>query len=99
MVVDANFEDFVYKLTGYLRPHSIQFLLILRATTGTDNIPAKALKIAAPHISIVLANSTGYLPSSFKVPKVTFTFKGDCKTELDNYRPISVLPPVHLKDL
>ena len=66
--------------------------------TGTDNIPAKALKIAAPHISIVLAKifnllySTGHFPSSFKVAKVTPIFKGGCKTERDNYRSISVLP-------
>ena len=68
--------------------------------TGTDsiNIPAKALKITAPHISIIpakivnLSYSTGHFPSSFKVAKVTPIFKGGCKTERDNYRPISVLP-------
>ena len=66
--------------------------------TGIDNIPAKALKIVAPHISMILAKifnlsySTGHFPSSFNVAKVTPIFKGGCKTKRDNYRPISVLP-------
>ncbi|KAL9972915.1 hypothetical protein ACROYT_G019309 [Oculina patagonica] len=50
--------------------------------TGTDNIPAKALKIATPHINTVLAKifnlsySTGHFSSSFKGAKVTPIFKG-----------------------
>ena len=49
--------------------------------TGTDNIPAKALKIAAPHISIVLPYHTALVTTP---PEVTPVFKGGCKTERDN---------------
>ena len=34
----------------------------------------------------------GYYPSIFKLAKVTALFKGGIESEVDNYRPISVLP-------
>ena len=35
---------------------------------------------------------TGTVPTDFKVAKVTPLFKSGATDELDNYRPISVLP-------
>lgn len=66
--------------------------------TGSDNIPAKALKIAAPAISQVVTHlfnasfQQGRYPASWKTAKVTPLFKGGEQTERDNFRPISVLP-------
>ncbi|CAB4043715.1 Hypothetical predicted protein, partial [Paramuricea clavata] len=68
--------------------------------TGADEIPAKALKIAAPYISQVLTKifntsyQNGHYPSLWKVARVIPLFKGGCRTERDNQRPISVLPCV-----
>ena len=65
--------------------------------TGVDNIPTKALKIAAPYISNVMTNifNTSYMkgqyPSAWKIAKVSPIYKGGSKNERDNRRPISVL--------
>ena len=37
---------------------------------------------------------TGIYPSDWKLAKVTPTFKAVSKTDLNNYRPISVIPAV-----
>ena len=66
--------------------------------TGSDGIPAKALRIAAPHISQVVTHlfnesfNQGVYPTSRKTAEVTPVFKGGKRSESDNYRPFSVLP-------
>ena len=68
--------------------------------TGLDNIPYKLLKIAAdvvaPSLTCIFNQSllTGLYPSDWKLAKVTPIFKNGSKTDLNNYRPISVIPAV-----
>ena len=68
--------------------------------TGLDNIPCKILKIAAdvvgPSLTFMFNQSllTGICPSDWRLAKVTPTFKNGSKTDLNNYRPISVIPAV-----
>ena len=68
--------------------------------TGLDNIPCKLLKIAAdvvaPSLTCMFYQSllTGIYPSDWKLAKVTPIFKNRSKSDLNNYRPISVIPAV-----
>ena len=69
-------------------------------SSGLDNFSVQLLKIAAPYI----CNSLSYIcnlslctskfPADWKKAKVTPIFKAGDKTEVGNYRPISVLPIV-----
>ena len=66
--------------------------------TGIDEIPAKLLKIAGVYISSSLAHicnvslKKGKVPDEWKAAKVTPIYKGGDKGDLNNFRPISVLP-------
>lgn len=65
---------------------------------GTDNIGAKVIKLASPHIIPPLTHifnlsiSTNTFPDQWKMAKVFPLFKGGLPTDPGNYRPISVLP-------
>lgn len=67
---------------------------------GFDEFNAKLLKIAAPFISDCLAYicnlslSESVFPDDWKKAKVTPIYKSGEKTDVGNYRPISVLPIV-----
>ena len=67
--------------------------------TGHDNIPNKILKIAAPVISLSLADlfnlsiTTNTFTDDWKVAKVFPLFKSGERNDPNNFRPISVLPP------
>ena len=66
--------------------------------TGSDNIGARLLKLAAPFISDSLMyicnqsilNST--FPDKWKEGKVRPLYKNGPKDDTNNYRPISILP-------
>ena len=66
--------------------------------TGLDGIPAKLLKDAAQEVAKPIANlinltfSTGEIPQEWKEAKVAPIFKSGEKDDVNNYRPISVLP-------
>ena len=66
--------------------------------TGLNGIPAKLLKGAAQEVAKPIANlinltfSTGEIPQEWKEAKVTPIFKSGEKDDVNNYRPISVLP-------
>ena len=68
---------------------------------GIDNISAKYLKMAAPAISqhltkiLNLSIKTGTFPDSLKKAKVTPIYKKGSKTDVNNFRPISVLPTLN----
>ena len=67
-------------------------------TFGIDTIPVKMLKVIRTTISPILAKlvnfslSSGEFPKSLKTARVTPIFKGGSKCDVNNYRPISVLP-------
>ena len=69
-----------------------------RKTTGLDNVPCKLFKIAAdvvaPSLTCIFNQSlqTGTYPSDWKLAKVSSIFKNGSKTDLNNFRPISVIP-------
>ena len=67
-------------------------------SSGLDKIPPGTVKdakhvIAQPLLHILnLSLSTSTVPASWKVARCVPVFKGGDAKELDNYRPISVLP-------
>ncbi len=73
-------------------------MISINKATGMDDIPAKLLKLAAPYIAKSLAHicnvslKNGTIPNEWKYAKVTPIHKGGDTNDLNNYRPISVLP-------
>ena len=67
---------------------------------GLDNIPAWILKqtsdIIVPHLTYIfnLCLKTGTFVDEWKKAKVTPIYKGGSHSDMNNYRPISVLPLV-----
>ena len=65
---------------------------------GCDRISAKLLKDAAPVIAPSLAIlfnrslTSGFFPSSWKIGRVTALYKQGDRTNVNNYRPITILP-------
>ena len=72
--------------------------LEVRKATGLDQMPARLMRDAAAEICNPLTNiinvslETGYVPREWKVARVVPLFKSGKTTDLDNYRPISILP-------
>ena len=68
--------------------------------TGCDNIGPRLLKIAAPHIAETITYicnqsiKTSHFPEKWKEAKVTPLHKGGPKEDINNYRPISILPVI-----
>ena len=71
-----------------------------KKATGLDMIPRKLLKMAAsivaPSLTAIFTKSiiTGVYPTEWKMARVTPVFKKGVKSNLNNYRPISVIPVV-----
>ena len=69
-------------------------------STGLFHMPNKALNIAKDLIATSLADifnaciETKVFPDDLKIGKVTPIFKSERKDDLNNYRPITVLPTV-----
>ena len=65
---------------------------------GINNYSAKILKhiktIISPILSVLFSKSilTSHFPNQFKIARVIPLHKGNSKQELNNYRPISLLP-------
>ena len=72
--------------------------LAVNKATGIDDISAKYLKLAAPVIANTptkifnLSIQNGTFPDILKKAKVTPVFKYGNKADVNNFRPISVLP-------
>lgn len=71
-----------------------------RKATGLDKIPCKLLKMAnsivGPSLTGIFERSitTGLYPNEWKLARVTPVFKKGIKSDVNNYRPISILPIV-----
>ena len=68
--------------------------------TGLDGLPARLLKTAAPHIYLPITYlinfslSTGKFPQEWKLARVTPIHKDVARDDVNNYRPISILPMI-----
>ena len=81
----------------FVRKFSIN--LNVNKSTGLDNIDPKILKLAANVLTlsltfIVKIILSGEFPSYWKEAKVKSLFKSGAKDNINNYRPISILPAV-----
>lgn len=71
-----------------------------KKAAGLDNIPCNLLKIAADAVSpslVCIFNqsiATGIFPSNWKMAKVSPIFKQGNKSDVNNYRPISIISVV-----
>ena len=71
-----------------------------RKPTTHNNIPTRVLvenkDIFSPFITVMYNNSThcSKFPNSLKLADVTPAHKKHERTKMDNYRPISILPPI-----
>ena len=64
---------------------------------GYDDIPTKLIKAAthslSPFVSGIFNSclESGHYPDGLKISRVTLLHKGSSKSEMKNYRPISIL--------
>ena len=71
-----------------------------KKSTGLDNLPSRMLKIAAGALARSLAFlfnqsiSSGIVPTKWKLARVTPIFKKGKRQDVNNYRPISIIPAV-----
>lgn len=92
---DTSFK--IPHVTSSFILNQLQNLKVSKAT-GIDELSARYLKLSAAVISAPLAKvlnlsiDTGSYPDDLKRAKVTPIFKKGEKTDINNYRPISVLP-------
>ena len=69
-------------------------------SNGKDNISAYFLKVAAKVIAALLAQLFNYsfllgiFPASLKIAKIEPIYKSGDKSDVSNYRPISILSPI-----
>ena len=91
---------FKFKQISPIQVHKIISKLKNGKATGIHQMPNKLLKVSKDLISSSLARifnqciQTNIFPDDFKVGRVTPIFKSGDKEDLNNYRPISVLPTV-----
>ena len=91
---------FTFKLVTPIQVYDILKKLLNNKANGIHEIPNKILKacsdIISPHLSQIfnISLTTKCYPDSLKFAKVAPVYKGGDKDNLDNYRPISVLPTV-----
>ena len=89
-----------FEFTAVGKPFVLKQLkcLKLKNATGIDGLPARLFKDSAVVIAdrvthlVNLSIKSGKVPSEWKQAKVVPLFKSGNKDDLDNYRPISILP-------
>ena len=71
-----------------------------KSSGGFDEIPSRILKSVSPSISgpisilVNLCVSKGYFPTNLKLAKVSPIHKSGTKDNMNNFRPISLLPSI-----
>ena len=95
--VDTTSQVFSFSKIGTEHVTSLLRTMDTNKAAGLDNIPCNLLKIAAeivsPSLTYIfnLSLETGIFPQDWKIAKVSPIFKKGDKTDIDNYRPISVI--------
>jgi len=92
--------DNTFKIPPITEHYVSKFLSQLdsRKATGLDKISAKILKLANPFITHTITHicnlsiTTNTFPDAWKLAQVTPIFKKNSTQDLNNYRPISILP-------
>ena len=93
-------EDTAFTIPNIEKNKVLKYLLNvdIKKATGTDNIGARLLKLAAPYIAediTFICNksiSSSCFPDKWKEAKVSPLHKSGPHEDLNNYRPISILP-------
>ena len=91
---------FTFKLVTPTQVYDFLKELLNSKTTCIHEIPDKILKacsdIISPHLSQIfnILLTTKCYPDRFRFTKVAPVYKGGDKDNLDDYRPISILPTV-----
>lgn len=102
-VKEENKQSYIKSIVDFQRVEqntvqSILHSLKVNKAAGLDRIPARLLKDAeaelAPSITYLVNRSISYgiVPHLWKVARVTPLYKSDDRLQVENYRPISVLP-------
>ena len=92
--IDRIEETTVDTITGIIKN------INANKATGIDGIPVKVIKKAIHVLArpiTILTNTiirTGKFPKEFKTAIVTPAFKKGDKNNMDNYRPLSILPTI-----
>ena len=94
-----NRNQFEFVIAHISEEEIVDIIVALKPkATGHDSIPTKFLKIVADIIAVPLCRIInlsflkGIFPETLKTSKVIALFKGGSTEELNNYRPISLLP-------
>ena len=75
-------------------------MLEVKKATGLDNMPSRLLKLAArilvPSLTFIFNQSlcSGIVHLDWKLARVTPVFKKGKRQDVNNYRPISIIPAV-----
>ena len=93
-------EDAKFTIPSIQKEKVLKFLstIDINKATGSDMIGPRLLKVAAPYIAdevTFICNHSiinSVFPSKWKEAKVTPLFKNGPHEEVNNYRPISILP-------
>ena len=101
-VPDKYNTNSVFKFAHVSVPTVMKHLKSLnrKKATGLDDIPPCLLKDGATHIAKPLAHvinrslATGIVPTEFKCGKIVPIYKSGNQTDIDNYRPITILPTI-----
>ena len=94
--------DQVFRFEEICPSQVLKALNKLKSTkaTGLDDVPPSLIKDASQYIAAPLAYiinlslSSGIYPAQWKNAKIVPVYKSGSVSELDNYRPISILPAI-----
>ena len=93
-------HTFTFQEIGAEEVWYILSTLQVSKSSGMDRISPRMLRLASPAIARSLTSifnaslESGVVPAEWKQANITAVHKKDVKTEVSNYRPVSILPVV-----